>query len=508
MRSRLPLTWVAVLVSLCALVGLGVHGVWQQIEQGDGVTGMRTIGAGGAAWGLYIAMDGFFLSLGVAAMAGACMARFSRDRSLEAVARIAMPVSIACSLAAGLSVLADQGRPWQALRALFLYARPESPLFVTFTCVGSVCLYGSLVHCVLARRPDLAEYAKRPSSWQGLQRFFAAGYAGTPAQRHRRRRAGLWMSVLMLPALLAPLTALAIAFTVRVSRPLSVTIVEVATFLTTAAAGGMALILGSAALIHRWSGPDAGLDDRGTARLGRGLLVALSLSLVGLVAAPTIGLLSGELAVVRSARALVGSPYAILFWSQWIVMFVAALLLGLAARRPVRDARWMGLASALTLVGILLHRYLLLVVWQTHGHALPYPPGAYAPTWTEGEVAAGIVALCFLLLLPAIRLIPFAPCVLDRGPLVGDFRDRTRTALTGLWLVIGLALASVGWLSSNRLGTDAFLDPRIEASPAIFIAGLVWLASAGAFYELLPERRAKPRASASASAPAASQPVG
>lgn len=500
--------WGALLVSLCAMVGLGVHGAWQQIEQGDVVTGMRTIGAGGAAWGLYIAMDGFFLSLGVAAMAGACIARFSRDGSLEAVARIAMPVSIACSLAAALSVFADQGRPLLALRALFLYARPESPLFVTFTCVGAVCLYGSLVHCVLARRPDLAEYAKRASFWQGLQRFFAAGYAGTPAQRYRRRKAGLWMSVFMLPALLAPLTALAIAFTVRVSRPLSLTVIEVATFLATAAAGGMALILGSAALIRRWSGPDAGLDARGTARLGRGLLVALALSIAGLVAAPMVGLLSDELAASRSARAMVDAPYAVLFWGQLTLLFVAALLLWLVARRPARDGRGMGVASVLTLVGILIHRYLLLVVWQTHGHALPYPPGAYAPTWTECEVAAGIVALCILLLLPAIRLIPFAPCVLDRGTIAGDFRDRRRAALTGLWLAVGLALAIVGWLYSNRLGTDAFLDPQIEASPAIFIAGLVWLASAGAFYELLPERRARSRAPASASAPAASQPVG
>jgi Ni/Fe-hydrogenase subunit HybB-like protein len=483
-RSSTPVVMVAL---LCALVGFGVQGLWQQIDRGDGVTGMRTIGAGGAVWGLYIAMDGFFLSLGVAAMAGACLARFSRDRNLEAAARLAMPVAIACSLGAALSVLVDQGRPLQAVRNLFLYARPESPLFVTFTCVGAVCLYGSLVHCVLARRPDLAEYAKRPSLWQGLQRFFAAGYVGTPAQRFRRRRAGFWMSLIMLPALLAPLTALAIAFTVRLGRPLAVTVVELATFMMTAMAGGIALILGTGALVARWGGPPAGLNIFARARLGRGLLLTSALSLFGMVGSAVLSITSDSPACARSASALIGQPYGSLFWGQLLALFLATAFLWRSARRPRSRQRWTWGAALLVLVATLLHRYLLLVVWQTHGHGLPYPAGRYVPSWTECEVALGIIALCLLLLLPAIRLIPFAPLAVERDPIVVPPRDPRRALLTWIWLSLGLAATVVGWLFANRMGTDTFLDPRLEASPALFVAGLVWLASAGAFYELLPD---------------------
>jgi Ni/Fe-hydrogenase subunit HybB-like protein len=266
------------------LLGLGGYAFFQQVARGEVVTGMRTVGAGGAVWGLYVVMDGFFLGAGVAVMACACIARFSRDRAMEGVARIAMPVAIACFLGAALCVLADQGRPMAALRSLSLFARPQSPMFVTFTSVGGVCLFASLVHCVLSRRADLAEYAKRPSVWQPLQRLLAAGYRGSTAEHYRRQKAGFWMSLLMLPALLAPLTALAIIFVVRPARPLAMTLLEVAAFILLAGAGGMGVLLAAAALVGRLAGRSAGLDPRGFARLGEALLLVLSLSLPCIVA--------------------------------------------------------------------------------------------------------------------------------------------------------------------------------------------------------------------------------
>jgi Ni/Fe-hydrogenase subunit HybB-like protein len=190
-----PATALVVTLSLLlALVLLGGFAYSRQFLAGDIVTGMRTVGAGGAVWGLYVVMDGFCLGAGVAIMASACIVRFSRDRDLEAVARIAMPVALLCFLAAALSVLADQGRPGVALVDLLQFARPQSPFFTTFTSVGGVCLFASLVHCVLARRPDVAVYAQRPSFWQPLQHLLAAGYRGTPGQCHRRQQVGFWMS--------------------------------------------------------------------------------------------------------------------------------------------------------------------------------------------------------------------------------------------------------------------------------------------------------------------------
>jgi hypothetical protein len=66
-------------------------------------------------------------------------------------------------------------------------------------------------------------------------------------------------------------------------------------------------------------------------------------------------------------------------------------------------------------------------------------------------------------------------------------RDRRRTALTVAWFGLGLLISAVGLAGAARIGTDAAMDPRLIGSPAVFIAGLVMLATTGALYELLPE---------------------
>ena len=480
---------IAVLVSLGAVLAVGVMAFHRQIALGDVVTGMRTIGAGGAVWGLYVAMDGFFLGAGVAVMAGACLARFSRSRDMEAVARIAMPVAIACFLGGALCVLADQGRPGAALMDLARFARPQSPMFFTFTLVGAVCLFASLVHCVLSRRFDLAEYAKHPSFWQPWQRLLAAGYRGSAAERYRRLKSGFWMSLLMLPALLAPLIALAIIFVARPARPLAMTLFEIAVFLLLSVVCGLGLLLVAAGLVGRLSRRNSGLGRRGFAQLGKALLLPLALSLPLVVAAEVSGLLSDEPAVSAYARGLLSDPYASLFWTELAGLFLAAALLWRGARRGKLGSRVTVTAGVLVQVAVFLHHYLLLVAWQTHGLSLPYRPGTYVPTWTECAVVLGIVALCLLLLLPSIRLVPFAPVVFQTQPVQVVPADPRRTLATGLWFLGGLVLSALGFTLSARVGTEFSSDPVLTGSPVMFIAGLVVLATTGAVYELLPDRK-------------------
>jgi Ni/Fe-hydrogenase subunit HybB-like protein len=478
-------------IALFGVAAVGAFAYLLQLRQGDVVTGMRTVGAGGAVWGLYVVMDGFFLGSGIALMSTACIARFSRDRGMEAAARIAMPSAITCFLGAGLCVLADQGRPLAALVSLSYYARPQSPMFVTFTSVGAICLLGSLVHCVLARRPDLAEYAKRPSMWRGLQRLLAAGYAGTPGQRYRRKKASFWMSLFMLVALLPPATALAILFVVRPGRTLDVVLLEVTAFMLLSLAGGVGLLIVASALVGRLVGREAGVPARGMARLGRWLLAAVSLSLLAVIAAEEASLGSGEMATAAFGRALLGS-YGGLFWGAVVGLFLAAGLLLTAMRRRRGRTATLVVAGLAVEVALFLHHYYLLVAWQTHALALPYSAGHYLPTWVELAVVFGVVAISVLLLLLAVRLIPFAPIVAGSQPVPRKMRDGRRVALTWAWFVAGLAVATAGLLGAARVGIDPAMDPILTGSPIIFMIGLTMLATAGAVYELLPERNVGP----------------
>ena len=118
MKARSPVL-LAVAVTLM-LAGLAVGGLayFRQLAAGDVVTGMRTLGAGGAVWGLYVVMDGFFLGAGIALMACACIARFSRDREMETVARIAMPIAWPKIVASRMPVSVTRHSPYFSCRPL------------------------------------------------------------------------------------------------------------------------------------------------------------------------------------------------------------------------------------------------------------------------------------------------------------------------------------------------------------------------------------------------------
>ena len=61
--------WVAFQCALLAVMALGAFAFYTQFTQGLIVTGMRTIGGGGAPWGLYIAFDVFFIGVSFAGIA-------------------------------------------------------------------------------------------------------------------------------------------------------------------------------------------------------------------------------------------------------------------------------------------------------------------------------------------------------------------------------------------------------------------------------------------------------
>ena len=64
MRSRRSALLAATVSFLLAAVIGGGLAYARQLVDGEIVTSMRTLGAGGAVWGLYVVMDGFLLSAG------------------------------------------------------------------------------------------------------------------------------------------------------------------------------------------------------------------------------------------------------------------------------------------------------------------------------------------------------------------------------------------------------------------------------------------------------------
>ena len=469
----------AAVVVLLALVALGAYAFTQQYIQGDAVTDLRTIGAGGAVWGLYVVGDGFFASAALASLAVACVIRVGRLRELESVARIALSVGVAGLLASLGCVLADLGRPLAATVNLPLVGRPRSPFFWTFTLVAGASLFASLVHLVLASRPAWAARAQE-SRWPGLWRFLAFGWQGTASAKRRRERVDFWLSLALLPLLLAGLVILGVVFGVRAGRPGWQGGLEVATFVVSAGAAGCSLLLIALA---------AQAPRQASVFVARALAVLTGLAVLLVVSGEILALRTPYLSVQRYACALLDGPWSSFFWTELVLFFLAGIVCLATAWRKTASLAWAAITALLVCAAVFLQRFLVLVVWQTHGLGLPWPAGTYQPTRTEWSVLAGVAAAAGLVFLLLAKVCPAGT---ETASAAGAPAPSRRQRLLATWacLILGLAAAAGGLALAAGFVSAPFLDPVLPGSPLVFLAGLFLMLSAPLAYELIPERRA------------------
>ena len=465
----------AAVVLLLALVAVGAYAWAVQWTQGDAATNLDTIGAGGAAWGLYVVGDGFFASAALASLAAACVIRVLRLREMEGVARIALPLGVAGLLASLGCVLADLGRPMAAIVNLPSIGRPRSPFFGTFTLVVGASLFASVVHLALASRPEWARRAQGTNRWPGFWRTLASGWTGTASAARRRECVDFWLSLALLPVLLGGLVILGVVFGVRADRPVWQGRFEVVALVVSGGAAGCSL-LALAAQAH----------GRASVFMARMVTVLTGLTVLIAVSDEILALRTPYTSVQRFAHALLEGAWSGLFWTELVLLFLAGIV-GLAVWRTTISRAWSAVVALLVCAAVFLERFLLLVAWQTHGLGLSWPAGAYHPTWVECSVLAGVVAAAVLafLLLSGVCAAETTSLKTAAPALAGD---RRRLLVTAACLVLGLALACVGLALSAGLGSTPFLDPILPGSPLVFLAGLLLMASSAIVYEVIPER--------------------
>ena len=487
---RPGITQVAGFLVLSALVAFGVFGYAQQRLHGDIVTGLRTIGSGGAVWGLYIVFDIVLAGFAFAGIAIATLGRIFRLRELHAFTRMSLLTAVVALMLAGLCVLADLGRPLHGLMNLPRYARPQSPFFGTFTMIIGAGLTASVVQLFLSTRADAAacaRHARRPSV---LYRLWACGYSDTAAERRRRRITSLLLAVFIFPLMVVAYSTLGFVFGIQSGRPGWFSALQAPSFLVLAALSGTGLILFIAGVARRRYGER--LSERAFRWLGNTLLVLLLIYLYFLAVEELTARYAAPHADTVVARAVDSGVYAPIFWTS-VGLFVAstAVLLRQFVRRRYSLPALMAIGLAVNVAAI-LKRLLVVVPSQTHGLLLAYPSGTYAPTWVELAVVVGLLALGALLFLlfgavfPLVPLQPIGPVVMPRVPVTRPQRRLVRLTLFASVLAAGLVLALVGLLASARVGTEPTMDPVLPLSPVVFIIGLVLAMGAAVVYETVP----------------------
>ena len=475
------------------LLGVGISGYLVQHHHGEIATGLRTIGQGGVAWGLYIIFVIYFIGISFAGISTAVLVRLFNLEELRPLTRIAELLTLVTLPMGALCVLADLGRPLHGMMLLPRYARPFSPFFGTFTLVVSGYLFASLVYFFLAGRADAAHCAEHGPRW--LRPFYvlwASGWRNTPAERQRHHKVEFWLGLFVLPLLVIAHSTLGFVFGIQGGRPGWYGSLQAPAFVVLAGASGIGMLVVVAAAVRRAFGLYKEIPDKAFGVLGNFVWVLSLVYLYFMIVEELTANYAAGHAESHTAHAIVAGRYAPLFWTAiaGLAIPVAIGFLQFATRRV--HVGWLVVAGLLVNVSAVLKRFLLVVPSQTEGMLLSYSRGTYIPTSVELRVVLGLFALAALMYLVFVRVFPIMPLPEAEGPdeplpAPAGGRD-LRSVLFALTLGLGLTMVVAGFLLCLRFGTLPFLDPIVPFSPVVFIIGVMLTFYSAAVYETVPDR--------------------
>ena len=403
--------WIMFTAATTVVLILGFLAFLYEANQGMFVTGMATTGTqGGATWGLYVVMVEYFIGVSLAGIVLVAFAKVFDIKALRPISRLAVLLTI-CSLVVGLlAVVIDLGRPILGIINMFLYVRPQSPFFGTFTLVAVGVLLSSLVYLYLDGRRDAAYLADINSGLRWYHKLWAAGYRDTQAEQERHRRTMFWLSVLIVPLVVVALSTEGLVFGIQVGRPGWFGSLQGPDFLVLAAASGLANLIVLTAIVRRVLKNDRALIGSKVFEWLGGLLLAATAVAVYFQIVELVTLLYATPGNERLlADALLRGPYAWIFWPGLLMMVGGLILLVAQAAQREWSLTLLVLASIAISTSAVAERYLTVIPSQTHGMLLPYDPGSYFPSWVEFTVVAGLFALGALLIGLFMKVFPIVP---------------------------------------------------------------------------------------------------
>lgn len=392
---------------MIALLALGAYAWYVQFTEGPVSTGLRDVGTmGGSPWGLYIVFLIYFVGVSFAGITIAALIRLLNLNHLRPVSRMAELLTVVFLILATLAVLPDLGQPLRGIVHLFLYARPQSPMFGTFALVISGYFFTSLVYLYLDSRSDAAILARARTRLQRLHRLVAAGYRGTAAEVERHRTASFWLAVAIVPILVTTHSTLGLVFGLQAGRPGWYGALQAPAFVVLAGVSGIGALIVFAAAV-RWSlGDRERLNGAVFKSLGRMLLVLIAVYVYFMIAELLTSMYAAHHHEAGLVETLLYGEYAALYWSTVAFLLIPLALLSYQALRNRWGVPLLAFSGFLVNAAAITKRYIIVVPSLTHGTLLPYGPGFYAPTWVEYALIIGLFALGGLLVALYVKLFP------------------------------------------------------------------------------------------------------
>lgn len=494
--GRFSRRWWLTVAVLAIVVAFGVYAYVQQLVHGEVVTGMRDLGTmGGAPWGLYVVFLVYFTGIAFAGIALATVIRLLKLEDLQPISRVAQIITIIAVVLGAMLIIADVGKPLRALINLPRYARPQSPMFGTFTLDIVGFLFASIVFFGLDARGDAAELAGSARRFRWLYRFWAAGYLGTPAELKRRDRSSFWLGIAIVPLLIIGHSTLGFVFGLQAGRAGWFSAMQGPGFVVLAGVSGVGIVIIVTAIMRMITGEREKLGRKVFEKLANIMMILVIVYLYFMIVDWLTATYAGDVSEKKVLEAVLTGVYAPFFWVAVAGLLLPAVVLFYQAIRKRYSLGLIVASAVLVNIAAVAKRYTIVVPSQTHGALLPYADGVYSPTWVEYLVVLGLIAFGGLLFALFMKIIPIIKLSEDLGG--AEVADKAtgftrRTFLTLFLVVAGFAVQAVSFfLLATPIGvpnTEAFSNPRVPFAAAIFIGGVFLVFVAAIVYELIPDR--------------------
>ena len=397
-RPRFIYAWIALLL---AVMAVGATAFVYQFINGLAVTGMRNI----VMWGQYILFFMFFVGLSAGGLIVASAGRLFGVTAFKPITRLAVLEATIAVILAATFILPDLGRPERILNIL-LYFNPTSPMIWDIAIVF-VYMTMSAFYVWLYARADLSRRGSKLALGTGTSER-------TMAREERVKTAMAWVA---LPAAIMLHSITAWIFGLQISRGFWYSSIMAPMFIASALVSGLGLVIILALILRRL----------GRLQFPDGLVAMLG-GLLGAFVAVEGFLLLAEYLTALYPGAPEGDAAARMLSGQYLPLFLFEVVVGLlvpflilSQRRLRSNPVWVGVAAAIGIVGIFVHRLNLVLNGLSYPN-IEAPPGLpigtpqegssfadfwwYVPTLVEWLIVMGILAFGALLFTAAVSFLP------------------------------------------------------------------------------------------------------
>lgn len=397
--------WVS-LLSFVILNGLVAYFV--QLNVGLGATDMSDY----VSWGLYIAGFIFFVATALIGMLISSVLGLLGIKWIVPIARIAEMIAVAFAMMAGIVIVLDMGRPDRLLN-VFLYGRPQSPIFWDVTVVTTYVAISVLLF-LLPLIPDMPFLQKtmtdQPKWKQMIYKMLSFGWKGNPEQYKIVKRSMRILSILIIPVALAihTVTSWLFAMTPRIGWDSTI---FGPYYVSGAFVAGAAAVVIVMFFIRNSYKIKEYITDMHFDRMAKLMVLVMLVYLyfnINEYLVPGYKMKHGD--DIHLIEMFTGH-FAPMFWLVQIGGLILPIVLLLF--KPFRKPMPAMLISIAVVVGAFFKRYLITIPTLVHPHLpatnVPADYTQYWPTNAEWSIMMMAIAIAVLIITILAKLFPIMP---------------------------------------------------------------------------------------------------